>query len=249
MVSSQSFAESEWQTQNVVREDQTFRVPYKITNGEVVNIQADLGSIVLHIKSDEVSEGDIEIVIPRDLLDRRDIEDGSDESFFVLAGDREVEYQELKNNSCYRAISVQFHKGVEKLEILSAYQRSVEELYSVLQPLNIISNTIYNSGETVVIEGCTSLALDEGGVRIDVLDPQGKIYKTLSVMPQIDGTFSTSFVLDDKDNFDAIYSVTATYGNYTAVPEFSGIGLIILATTLSVVLVTKLIPQINDKMY
>lgn len=236
----QSFAEDEWKIYQLTVQDQVFKVPYRINGGNIEQIQIQYYNLVIVLNSN--SDGLVELSIPRNLFDES--YEQSDDPFFVILDGSEVEYEETGTNSCYRTIAVKFLSGSKSIEFAKTVSgNTVRQTY--VPPIQLFSSATYHAGETINIQGCTSLALDEGNVRIDVLEQQARVYKTLSVTPQIDGTFSTSFIIDDNANPNVVYTIAATYGNYTAVPEFSGIGLIILATALSVVLVTRLIPKIS----
>jgi len=81
-------AETEWQIYEIMYVDQMFKIPYKITNGDVKNIgkEAALAGMILNIESHSINNGTMEITIPQNLLDSKlDYEDED----FVIEGDGE----------------------------------------------------------------------------------------------------------------------------------------------------------------
>jgi len=250
----QSFAESEWQAQKVVREDQMFRVPYKITNGEVERIEYEYGSVLVNIISNDNNDGMIEITIPRDLLDSKIIDPlvTEDGAFFVVTNGEESQFKETSSSACFRNLSIQFPHGTKQIEIISIMINPPDR--SIIPPIYITTDkNNYEYGETITISGCTSLALDNTELVLDVLNPEGETYKNITIVPTIDGSFSTSLVVEGPLGIDGTYTAKATYAGQSesrnfAVPEFSGFGLIIFAIALSAVLVTRLMPKLNRKM-
>jgi len=246
-----SYSESEWQTQKVVREDQTFRVPYKITNGEVEKIEHEYGSVLVNIISDDNNDGIIEITIPRDLLDSKIIDPlvTKDDAFFVVTDGEESQFKETSSSACFRNLSIQFPHGTKQIEIISTMLNPPDR--SIIPPIYITTDkNNYEHGETISLSGCTSLALDNTELVLDVLNPEGEMYKNITILPTIDGSFSISLVVEGPLGIDGTYTAKATYAGQSesrnfVVPEFSGLGLIILGTALSAVLINRLIPKIN----
>jgi len=269
-----SFAESEWQTQKIVVEDQTFKVPYKITNGEVLGMESTLGlgGLRIHIKSDEHNNGKIEVLVPRNLLDAKkpanlspddmlagktvNREDLEDDELFILADGEEIKsYTEIGGSPCFRSLSINFPAGSKEIEIIGGLLIGLQgPPITPVKPVNVVNpKDNYEPGEPITISGCTDLALYDEKLTLEVLNPKGELYKTMFVIPKIDGTFSTSFTIDNAEP-EGTYITNVTYAGKSTitsfvVPEFSGISLIILVTALSAVLGTRLITKINVKMY
>lgn len=223
---------------------QIFSIPYQILGGELAKIQVDQEamSFLVTIKGD--MDGEINLVIPRNLLDVKST-DGKDGKFFVLVdGIEEANYGEIKNQ-CYRSLLIPFHKGSQTIEIIGDNTNLSVPKKSEVQPLYMETNKDhYSSGETVIVEGCTSLNLEEGDVTVDVLDPNGKVYQNILVTPNIDGTFSSSFIIDNKPVMDEHYTVKANYGKYTTiktftVPEFPIVTLVLLAAIIPAILFSR----------
>jgi len=83
-----AMAETEWEIYEIMYEDRMFKVPCKITNGDVKNIgkEAALAGMILNIESHSINNGTMEITIPHNLLDSKlDYEDED----FVIEGDGE----------------------------------------------------------------------------------------------------------------------------------------------------------------
>jgi hypothetical protein len=234
-----SFGEDDWNIFTVQNDDgQVFQIPYRISGGNIEAIEYEFASLLLILDTDE--SGFVEISIPRNLLD----ENIEDNYFFVILDGNEIKYEETKTNPCYRTAIVKFLDGSKHLEFLATVAgHSVPTTY--VPPIQLFSNATYHAGETVTVEGCTSLALDEGNIRIDVLDQQGKIVKTMSVTPEIDGIFSSIFVIDNQSQTDT-YTVTATYGGYTAVPEFPTVFLILMTAIIGSLLIHQRIGKVRN---
>ena len=84
---------------------------------------------------------------------------------------------------------------------------------------------------------------------IEILNPEGELYKTVSATPKINGQFSTSIVVEGEHVINSTYTVRATYAGQSAtstfvVPEFP-LSLIIFATAVSLIFVTRLIPNLK----
>ena len=99
----------------------------------------------------------------------------------------------------------------------------------------------YDSGETISIWGCVSDISHSKGLNIQIIDPDGKIAKSFSMVPEIDGTFSSDFFIDERFGKDGEYSVIAEFGEYSSektftVPEFEMMGFIVLASSISLMI-------------
>ena len=106
----------------------------------------------------------------------------------------------------------------------------------------------YEVGETITVSGSTCYVLDKD-VIIEILNPEGELYRTVSTTPNINGQFSTSIVVEGEHAINSTYTVKATYAGLSdtstfVVPEFP-VTMIIFATAVSLVLVTRLIPNLK----
>ncbi|OLB91087.1 MAG: hypothetical protein AUH25_03465 [Thaumarchaeota archaeon 13_1_40CM_38_12] len=96
---------------------QTFGVNYTITGGTVKDISIDTQSISLIISINSTTDGTITIQIPRALVDAK-TNSGQDDAFIILIDGAEVKSQSESSNSNYRALTILFQAGSEKIEII-----------------------------------------------------------------------------------------------------------------------------------
>ena len=104
----------------------------------------------------------------------------------------------------------------------------------------------YDVGETITVSGRTCHVLDKG-VTIEILNPEGELYKTISATPNINGQFSASLVVEGEHGINGTYIARTTDGMQTSsptfvVPEFP-VTIIIFATAVSLTLATRIIPK------
>ncbi len=252
-------AESEWQVYEVNHNGQIFKIPYKITNGEVKKIEVarEGGAMLLVLQSNPNADGSVEIAIPRNLADPQS--SGEDKFAVLVDGDEQYEYKEVNKSPCFRMLLIPFHSGSKEIEIIEALVKlatsqnmpikSNMTVFTEVPPIYITADkNSYITGELIKISGCTNLGLDDKGVILEVLNPHGRIYKTTTVAPNVDGTFSTSFPLEGDLATNGTYTVKASYAGQSAtssfvVPEFSFFVMIIFASALSLIVATRLLQK------
>ena len=120
----------------------------------------------------------------------------------------------------------------------------INECKNELQENFILAKTDqnhYDRGETILIRGCVKDISHSKGLNIQIMDPDGNIVKSNSLVPNLDGSFSMDYLTDEEFGLDGEYSVMAEFGDYKTgqtftVPEFGIFGMIVLAagTSLSV---------------
>jgi len=234
-------AEGEWKVYNVTSDEKIFKVPYRMTNGEIEKIEViDRVTVLIEINSDGVNNGTIEIKIPRDLIDGD--YGGTTDGLFVLLDGKEVDFQAHVKTPCFRASMIEFLPGTKTIEIVQT--QIYGPILTTVLPVNLTTDkNHYDRGEIITIQGCTSLnSAYEGDVKLDILDPNEQIFKTTSVTPNMDGVFSSSFLLEDNLAVNGTYIARGTYGNYTTtqtfvVPEFHIFILIVFVIGLASTLV------------
>lgn len=237
-------AESEWKIQKVVRDGQIFKVPYKITNGNVEKIQHTGGEIILEISNE--GSGVMEITMPRNLIDSRIIDPlvTKDDDFFVVIDGHETRYEETNTTRCFRTLSIDFLASAKKIEIISTGPAS-GLLHTSILPIYVTTDrSNYEHGQTIAISGCTNLALHYDQVTLNIVNPNGETYDIVSATPNIDGTFSYSFQPQGTLGIDGNYTVNASYGDNTSshtfvVPEFPVSGLIIFASAIFLTMIAS----------
>jgi len=93
-----------------------YDVSYDIDGGTVVTIFLDPDFVDLMVFSDTISDGTLEITIPRQLLDAKF--DGTDDIFFILIDGFETDYLELESTGDSRTLIIPFFAGDTIFEIL-----------------------------------------------------------------------------------------------------------------------------------
>lgn len=251
---SPAVAEDEWKIYKLTHDGQVFKIPYKITNGELQKIEQDpdFYSMTVYIESG-ANDGTIEITVPRNLFDSKI--DHQDDDFIVLVGIREgvtheeVEYEEVKS-PCFRTLSVKFPAGYKRIEIIGS-GTGYSPTGTAVPPVYVATDkNNYEVGEDIKISGCTSLALDDKEVILELLNPEGRPYRTVSVAPNMDGSFLTTLVVEGEEAINGTYTAKATYAGQTAtstfvIPEFQLLSLIIFASAISFILATRIMARLK----
>ncbi|MGH9877062.1 MAG: hypothetical protein ACRD5H_05440 [Nitrososphaerales archaeon] len=226
-----------WQTYKLNHEGYTIKVAYRIASGDVRSMEADPDFPDMIISVSEVrSDGVFTIVVPRSLVDSRfGAGMGDDDEFIVLIDGEEESYDEVGKSRCFRTISVQLPYDADEIEIVGS-----ETGYNPIPRIHRMDPfyvAMYKHDNLINVEGCTNYSLGDEDVVFEILDQEGKVRQKVSVTPDIDGTFADSFVIEDELAAGGNYTVRATYGGYTYVPEFP-ISLIILGISFVGLLVT-----------
>jgi len=242
---------NEWKIYELAHDGDVFRIPYKITSGEVNNIEKNPEGefMLISLDADAQKDGLITISIPRNLADPKVNE--KDGTFTVLVDGNEPAYEEVNNSNCFRTLSVPFAAGSEEIEIITSVEfPTTPDMTGVTSVAPVYVKTdkpYFEAGETITVSGCTNLALHDEEVTLDIIDPEGEVFKTLSLDPNPDGTFSTSLAIEDEHAIDGTYTVKATYAGESAtnafvVPEFpfnlmviAAVGLIGALTLLRII--------------
>ena len=94
-------------------------IGYEITGGKLLSIMTDVDANSLIISIDATDDGSLTITIPRSVLDAL-FGDGSDDDFFVLVDDEEVDFDEIIS-STDRILTIAFSAGAEQIEIIGTF--------------------------------------------------------------------------------------------------------------------------------
>ena len=94
-------------------------IGYEITGGKLLSIMTDVDANSLIILIDATDDGSLTITIPRSVLDAL-LGDGSDDDFFVLVNDEEVDFDEIIS-STDRILIIAFPAGTETIEIIGTF--------------------------------------------------------------------------------------------------------------------------------
>ncbi len=94
-------------------------VSYKITGGTLDAIQEDFDSKSLIISITATDDGNLTIILPRNVIDA--IFNGGDDDFFVLVDAQEVDFDETETTDTHRTLSIDFNAGSEEIEIIGTF--------------------------------------------------------------------------------------------------------------------------------
>ena len=255
-VHSIAVAEEEWKVYKLTAEDdqgsRDFKIPYKITNGEVKDMTGDriLGMLLIHVETDPVNNGAAELTVPRNLVDSKIFVDGRlfDVDLLVSVNGENVKSEEINTSPCFRTVSFDLAAGSTQIFVsgVTAFLPEEDEDDSEEDgfPSIYISTDKdnYKQAELITISGCTSLGLDDKNVVLEVINPEGQVFKTVLVTPDSDGSFSAQMTVEGELGIDGTYTARATYAGETEsstfiVPEFPLAALLAFAVAVSMITV------------
>jgi predicted secreted protein with PEFG-CTERM motif len=110
----------------------------------------------------------------------------------------------------------------------------------------------YDAGNTILITGCVSDLQSLKDLSLQIVDPENKIIKVSTLIPESDGSFDTEYIIDDEFGLDGKYSATVEFGDYSStktftVPEFGSIAMVILLiSVVSIILLALKSGVIHD---
>ncbi|WP_228369240.1 PEFG-CTERM sorting domain-containing protein [Candidatus Nitrososphaera gargensis] len=116
--------EETWRTFNIRVGGQTFPVQYRITGGSVQNMVPDEATATLTVTISSTSDGNLQIRLPRNVIDSRDGADGrsgSDLDFAVFIDDENVTPEQTEATVDRRTLSIDFANGTETIEIVGTW--------------------------------------------------------------------------------------------------------------------------------
>ncbi len=116
--------EETWRTFNIRVGGQTFPVQYRITGGSVQNMVPDEATATLTVTISSTSDGNLQIRLPRNVIDSRDGADGRsgpDVDFAVFIDDENVTPEQTEATVDRRTLSIDFANGTETIEIVGTW--------------------------------------------------------------------------------------------------------------------------------
>ncbi len=254
-VHSIAVAEEEWKVYKITIEDDKgsadFKIPYKITNGEVKDMTGDriLGMLLVHVETDPVHNATAELTVPRNLVDSKVFVEGRlfDVDLLVSVNGENVKSEEINTSPCFRTVSFDLPAGATQIFVsgVTAFvpekddeQDSEEDGFPSIYISTDKDN--YKQGELITISGCTSLDLDDKNLVLEVINPEGQVFRTVLVTPNGDGSFSTKLTVEGELGIDGTYTARATYAGETesstfVVPEFPLAALLAFAVAVSMI--------------
>ncbi|MFQ5969438.1 MAG: hypothetical protein ACE5J2_02965 [Nitrososphaerales archaeon] len=99
-------------------EDSCSDLMTSLSNGSVksADVDRDFASIILAIETSATEDGELMIVLPRELIDSKF--NGDDDDFIILVNGEETDYQEHSASTTERALTIPIFVGAEEVEIL-----------------------------------------------------------------------------------------------------------------------------------
>lgn len=88
----------------------TYSIPYEITNADLQKMYFDPVYLSLVLTIDTKSNGSLEIIIPRQILDSKIPANNADYRYFVLIGNNEPDSVTQDSSECFRKLKFDFAK-------------------------------------------------------------------------------------------------------------------------------------------
>ncbi len=98
-------------------------VGYSIKGGKIISIEPDVSAKSLMVTIETTSDGEVKLMIPREVIDARngpDGKSGDDVDFFVLVDGSEVDFDETTTASD-RTLTIPFADGTSQIEIIGTW--------------------------------------------------------------------------------------------------------------------------------
>lgn len=116
---------------------------------------------------------------------------------------------------------IKFYKGSEEIEVIATGTMTPEPIITDVPPVYVTTDKHnLEVGEVLKILGCTDLSLNDSKVVLEVLNPEGKIYRTTSAILNADGSFSRYLAVEGELAINGTYIVKATYAGQTSTSSF-----------------------------
>lgn len=239
-----AFADAGLEVYKFANNGQEFKILYNTTNVNVSRITVDQASFSLTIYLSELKENaKLDITIPRELVAGIPLS----EDLFVLLDGKEIEsFEESASSQCFRTLSIHLppkHSNGENMLEIIGFKPSMMPTVEKIPPIHIVTEWNEQSKE-MTISGCTSLALNDEEVAINISDQKGVIYKTLSATPDQSGSFLITVPSINEQLANGTYIASAEYDDQHAnsvlvIPEFPLVIITILGISTSFLLILK----------
>src|SRR5207245_2699982 len=111
----------------------------------------------------------------------------------ILVNGKETNYPLDFRSSCFKTFTIKFDSNSKDITIYPYEDSTMMQLVKPpTPPLYLFINKNNYDPQIVTISGCIDLKLDDKEVTLQISDSQAKTHKTVSAIPDINGTFSTS---------------------------------------------------------
>jgi predicted secreted protein with PEFG-CTERM motif len=98
----------------------TFDVKYTIRGGMIEDIKIEPNIFGLIVEINALDDGTLVLELPRQFIDSEK-QNGKDEKFIILIDDIQTTYDELKEYSEFRTITINFEQSDSKIQIIGTY--------------------------------------------------------------------------------------------------------------------------------
>ena len=118
LVPSTSISVSIAKLTTVKFENNVFNVETSLSNGSVkyIDVDPDFASVTLTVNTDPIVDGELNIVLPRKLIDSKINND--DDEFIILINGEEGDYKEQDTTSAERELTIKVPAATEEIEIV-----------------------------------------------------------------------------------------------------------------------------------
>ena len=105
---------------SIIEKQVRYNIPYVISNGMIdkMTLFCEHGSLLIDVSSQSKSDVNLDIEIPRNLLDPKT--NGEDSRFFILRDGEEIDYDEIPYKD-HRKLSISYSPTTERIEFIHAF--------------------------------------------------------------------------------------------------------------------------------
>jgi hypothetical protein len=106
-------------TYNLVIHGKTYSINYQITGGRVNNITGEKENSTLLVGLSSTANGTLKIELPRNVIDSKKQGINVDDTYQVFSDSQNApSFDEIKNNTQIRVLSISFHNGDKRIGIV-----------------------------------------------------------------------------------------------------------------------------------
>ncbi|MGY5147896.1 MAG: TIR domain-containing protein [Candidatus Nitrosopumilus sp. bin_7KS] len=221
----------------IVLEGSNSQIKYRISGGKIINAVKDPGVSSLIIDIEATKNGEINLTIPRDVLDAQI--DNIDDSFFVLVDGDETSFDEVKASD-ERILTIPFSLNSREIEIIgiSKSSKSASPLFNkqftfgaslklpdhthAISISTSFDRTVYPLKSTLYIRvNCQDIIFGKP-IDLAILNSKNEIITSKQIDPvthpdselKLAGIYQESFQMSETEmELDEVYTVRASHGN------------------------------------
>jgi len=95
-----------------------YPIIYSVAGGKINSISADTDKAAILVDVSSISNGRLNMELPRSLIDVRNLQNNADSDYQVVADGQNSIFSEVGNNNHARLLSIDFPKGTQNIEIV-----------------------------------------------------------------------------------------------------------------------------------